>query len=302
MIAESKSRADTSWESKPFVVPPEKHLGLVRRIARQYAERNPGSDLEDFVGAGTLGLIKACKTFEPERGNAFSTHASWQIKGALTRFAHKEMRNRGWGLRGSSSADSPQDWVRIVTVDAASQIGGDGYVQQHEAPSFVVDESPELNVLMEMLYVLLRERELRIVEARVLRGLTLEETAKEHGLTRERVRQIQDAALEKVRAAMEKCPSRMRDSGADRKTKSGPRAIPLERVQVTPRRPQAVTEPVHHRAATDGRIARAQPNDSPSESGATVRMLATLLREIHGLRDEVRAMRSELERIYSRTG
>jgi RNA polymerase sigma factor (sigma-70 family) len=57
----------------------EDHLGLVRKIARQFLK--PGEYIEDseVYSDGLLGLLKATKTYRPERQVVFSTYAYWLI-------------------------------------------------------------------------------------------------------------------------------------------------------------------------------------------------------------------------------
>ena len=60
------------------------NLGLVHFVARQVT-RGLGVELEfdELVSAGALGLMTALKTFEPDRGLAFSTFATPRIRGAI---------------------------------------------------------------------------------------------------------------------------------------------------------------------------------------------------------------------------
>ena len=57
------------------------NLRLVVRIARDFEGR--GLSLEDLVGEGNLGLIRAAKEFDPRFGTRFSTYASHWIKQAI---------------------------------------------------------------------------------------------------------------------------------------------------------------------------------------------------------------------------
>src|SRR5262249_10803400 len=57
------------------------NLGLVFRIARSYAGR--GLMMEDLVGEGNLGLIRAAEEFDPRFGTRFSTYAAYWIKDAI---------------------------------------------------------------------------------------------------------------------------------------------------------------------------------------------------------------------------
>jgi RNA polymerase primary sigma factor len=57
------------------------NLRLVVRIARDYQDR--GLSLDDLVGEGNLGLIRAAKDFDPAFGTRFSTYAAYWIKQAI---------------------------------------------------------------------------------------------------------------------------------------------------------------------------------------------------------------------------
>lgn len=54
---------------------------LVVRIANQYAGR--GLSLEDLVGEGNLGLIRAAQEYDPEFGTRFSTYSAYWIKQSI---------------------------------------------------------------------------------------------------------------------------------------------------------------------------------------------------------------------------
>jgi RNA polymerase primary sigma factor len=57
------------------------NLRLVVKIARGYVGR--GIVLDDLIGEGNLGLIRAAKEFDPRFGTRFSTYASYWIKEAI---------------------------------------------------------------------------------------------------------------------------------------------------------------------------------------------------------------------------
>ena len=62
----------------------EINLPLVYSIAARFRERC--DDASDLIECGTLGLVKAIKTFDLERGCAFSTYAVPLIFGEIRRF------------------------------------------------------------------------------------------------------------------------------------------------------------------------------------------------------------------------
>ncbi len=57
------------------------HLPLVARIASSY--RRYRTPLTDLIGEGNLGLVKAVRTFDPDRGFRLSSYAMWAIKAAI---------------------------------------------------------------------------------------------------------------------------------------------------------------------------------------------------------------------------
>lgn len=55
----------------------EANLGLVVMFARRY--QRPGVPLLDLVAEGNLGLLRATRSFDPERGYRFGTYAKWWV-------------------------------------------------------------------------------------------------------------------------------------------------------------------------------------------------------------------------------
>ncbi|MFA5561218.1 MAG: sigma-70 family RNA polymerase sigma factor [Eubacteriales bacterium] len=60
------------------------NAGLVNSIAVRFVGR--GTDLEDLIQIGNIGLLKAIRTFDPGRECAFSTYAVPLIFGEIRRF------------------------------------------------------------------------------------------------------------------------------------------------------------------------------------------------------------------------
>jgi RNA polymerase sigma-32 factor len=67
------------------------HLRLVAKIAMQY--RGYGLPVADLISEGNLGLMKAVKKFEPDKGFRLSTYAMWWIKASVTEYIL-----RSWSL------------------------------------------------------------------------------------------------------------------------------------------------------------------------------------------------------------
>lgn len=68
------------------------NMGLVRSIANRFRDRIDGSgdthgcDYEDLIQIGTIGMIKAIRSFDPSYGTTFSTYAVPLIIGEIRRF------------------------------------------------------------------------------------------------------------------------------------------------------------------------------------------------------------------------
>lgn len=61
----------------------ESNLRMVVSIAKKYT--NQGVSIEDLIQEGNLGLMIACRKFDPERGYCFSTFSYWWIRQGITR-------------------------------------------------------------------------------------------------------------------------------------------------------------------------------------------------------------------------
>lgn len=64
-------------------VDPTNHLGLAHYWARKFARRP--DDYDDVVQMAVLGLLRACAKFDPSRGVQFSTYASVAIRQSIVR-------------------------------------------------------------------------------------------------------------------------------------------------------------------------------------------------------------------------
>ena len=70
----------------------EHNLRLVVFIARKF--ENTGVGLEDLISIGTIGLIKAVNTFDPQKKNKLATYASRCIENEVLMYLRHTARSR----------------------------------------------------------------------------------------------------------------------------------------------------------------------------------------------------------------
>ncbi|MGN6581462.1 MAG: RNA polymerase sigma factor RpoH [Bordetella sp.] len=224
------------------------HLRLVVSVARQYL--GYGLPHADLIQEGNVGLMKAVKRFDPERGVrlvSFAVHwikaeiheymvRNWRlVKVATTKaqrklfFNLRSMRPDGQTLDTEQvdhiadelnvrREDVREMEVRLSGRDLALEGQDDdedsfapiAYLSDEgrEEPTRVLARQARANLQGEGLTQALEgldARSRRIIEARWLQddgGLTLHDLAAEFGVSAERIRQIEAAALKKMRGAL----------------------------------------------------------------------------------------------------
>jgi RNA polymerase primary sigma factor/RNA polymerase sigma factor len=161
------------------------NLRLVVSIAKRRV--SPGDSFFDLVSDGNMSLIRAVEKFDYARGNKFSTYASWAIIKNYARTIPDEHRRRD----RFRAADSEM-------LHAAADRRADEYQQRLAAN----DRLRQVGKFLDRL----DQREQTIIIRRY--GLdherepqTLKEVGAALGVTKERVRQIEAKALEKLREA-----------------------------------------------------------------------------------------------------
>lgn len=105
----SDSTSDALSDAAPADELFHRHLSLADRVARRYSFGN-GID-EDLRQVARLGLLYACRRYDPERG-VFVRFAVVTINGELK----KHLRSHGWGVRVPRSLQEDS-----ITVAAASE-------------------------------------------------------------------------------------------------------------------------------------------------------------------------------------
>jgi len=223
------------------------HLRLVAKIAIGY--RHYGLPVADLISEGNIGLMRAVKKFDPDRGFRLATYAMWWIKASLNEFvlnswsmvkigtlaAQKKLffnlRRIKSRLRLLETGDLAPEHVtaiaRELSVDESDvvsmnrrmaardgslnlQVGESGT----EIQDLLADEADNQETaygrreeldkgrqLIRQALDGLTEREREIFIERRLRDdpATLEELGLRYGVSRERIRQIEVKAFDKVK-------------------------------------------------------------------------------------------------------
>ena len=172
------------------------NLRLVVYIAKKF--ETPSANSEDLISIGTIGLIKAVKTFSPERNIKLATYASRCIENEILMYLRKSSQ-----LKNEVSIDEPlnTDWdgnelllcdvlgsdPDTVNIDLENEI--DRYL--------VLDAVSKLN-----------ERECMIMELRFgLNGKkehTQKQVADELGISQSYISRLEKKIIKQLRKELEK--------------------------------------------------------------------------------------------------
>ncbi|MBN2445899.1 MAG: sigma-70 family RNA polymerase sigma factor [Phycisphaerae bacterium] len=172
----------------------EANLSLVPAMAKR--TKTMGVEIGDMICEGNLALLRSVDKFDCARGFKFSTYACRAILSSFSSLSAKSIRYRGMvptefdpALEKSDHAERLREEVELDCVDGLKAVLGENVAG-------------------------LSEIEQRVLNARFNLGgqgdgtdssrlKTLKQVAEMIGVTKERVRQIQNKALDKLRLAME---------------------------------------------------------------------------------------------------
>ncbi len=184
------------------------NLRFVIKVSRSYFHF--GYSPLEIIQEGNMGLVKALTYFDPDKGVRFISYAIWWIKAYIKNFIYKNYQPHTGRLSHAR---------RLISLDCKyiKDAKDDSTVLDH-----ILDDSPNqedyygmkeqaifLSSFLKSNPSLLTGREFFIIQQRFFSDppATLRAIATKIGVTRERVRQIEERSLKRLRSAMERCYS-----------------------------------------------------------------------------------------------
>lgn len=216
------------------------HLRLVHHVAGQLIRTGPAREreMDDLVSAGTIGLLHAIESFEPERGLAFSTFATPRIRGAIlddlrrndtaprsVRRKQRDLsqaRERLSGRLGRApTADELAQELGVETEQVRRwELDAEGGIQlsldgghpdrdrsalplpvEEESVDEIIGREEEVRILAKAIEAL-RHPDRLVITLYYHEGLRMHQIAEVLGVTESRISQIRSRALRDLRAAL----------------------------------------------------------------------------------------------------
>lgn len=163
-----------------------------------------GVEFEDLYQTGYLAMVKAAETYSPAAGGAFSTWFMYHLKTAFAEATgYRTQKGRKDPLNNSLSLDTPltddadSDDLMDVVADPAG-------LQWQES----LEESmwrKELQEAMEAASSTVPEQYREILRLRYWEDMTLEDVGDLHGISKERVRQMENKAIRQLQKPSVAC-------------------------------------------------------------------------------------------------
>ena len=190
-IMENIAKGD-SKAREPLIV---HNLRLVVYIAKKFD--NTGVGVEDLISIGTIGLIKAINTFNPDKNIKLATYASRCIENEILMHFRSQKKLQG-EVSLSDTLDSDGEGNALSLMDVISV--DDDMLENLDARDSCIQ-------VRKLVQECLEEREKMIITMRY--GLdnkpprTQREIAAESGISRSYVSRIEKKALKKLKDAMD---------------------------------------------------------------------------------------------------
>ncbi len=175
----------------------ERNLRLVAHIVKKY--NTADKEIDDLISIGTIGLIKAIDTFDPDKGIRLATYASRCIDNELLMMLRSGKR-QAKEIYLYEPIGSDKEGHEINLLDIIESTDTD-----------IIDElelQGNVKRLYELVDKVLTKRERQIIEMRyglnLQEEITQREIANKIGISRSYVSRIEKKALKKLKENFEK--------------------------------------------------------------------------------------------------
>ena len=193
------------------------NLRFVVSVAKQY--QNQGLSLPDLINEGNLGLIKAAEKFDETRGFKFISYAVWWIRQSILQAIAEQSRIVRLPLNQVGSVNKINKVLSKFEQENERRPSVEEISEKLDLPEEKIDEAMSVNgrhVSVDapfidgednsLLDVLIND-DAPMADKTVIEAfyginqpeLTLEEIGSKYNLTRERVRQIKEKAIRRLR-------------------------------------------------------------------------------------------------------
>lgn len=196
------------------------NLRFVITVAKQY--QNQGLELADLVAEGNIGLMKAIKNFDWTKKLRFISYAVWWIRQSILQSLNENSRTirlpvnvvqelykekKSIEANGGELSEKMASLPSVVGLDRHINDEGDTLIDMiadmnSPQPDEVFNTKDLLKQKLVGIMDVLDDRERTIIEdyfGMSGQNRTLEEIGNDFNLTKERVRQIKEKALRKLR-------------------------------------------------------------------------------------------------------
>lgn len=184
-----------SKEARDILI--ERNLRLVAHIVKKY--NSADREIDDLISIGTIGLIKAIDTFDPDKGIRLATYASRCIDNELLMMLRSGKRQaKEVYLYEPIGSDKEGHEINLLDIIESSE------------SDIIEDIELQGNVkrLYELVNKVLNKRERQIIEMRYglnsQEEITQREIASKIGISRSYVSRIEKKALKKLREYFDK--------------------------------------------------------------------------------------------------
>lgn len=172
------------------------NLKFVANIAKSY--QGMGLSYADLIAEGNCGLMKAIDKFDYKRGYKTISYSVWWIRQTIMEALSQRAEINGETLPDDSDKEVEEE--SLLNSDKPDI--GDEYTDKSYYKAI---SDGEMKGMVSFLMDVLSDREKNIISKyfgiESKKEMTLEEIGKEMGLTKERVRQVKESAMKKLRSA-----------------------------------------------------------------------------------------------------